>query len=132
MPLVSSIRRIYQKIIETSSPCLPEIILSISASEYAAWPFLKWLVTQKLNFVWVPPSVQAFFVIQHVPLNAWVSSYLDLEFHNSFMHIFDRFCGFLIQKGTNCEILNLNNRRHGRLKVHVINQKSLVLMRKTL
>ena len=23
------------------------------------------------------------------------------------MHIFDRFCGFLIQKGTDCEILNL-------------------------
>ena len=37
-----------------------------------------------------------------------------------------------MQKGTNCEILNLNNRRLGLLKVHVIQQKSLVLMGKTL
>ena len=39
-----------------------------------------------------------------------------------------RFCGFLIKKGTNCEILNLNNRRLVRLKVHIIKQKSLVMM----
>jgi len=44
-----------------------------------------------------------------------------------FLHIFDRFCGFLIEKGTNCAILNLNNRRLGHLKVHVILQTSLVL-----
>ena len=36
-----------------------------------------------------------------------------------FLHIFDRFCGFLIKKGTKCEILNLNNRRLVRLKVHI-------------
>ena len=37
-----------------------------------------------------------------------------------FLHIFDKFCGFLIRKGTNCAILNINNRRLRRLKVHVI------------
>ena len=31
----------------------------------------------------------------------------------------------ICKKGTNCEILNLNNERLGRLKVHVIKQKSL-------
>ena len=50
----------------------------------------------------------------YVPLNARVSGNLDLEFHN--LQIFDRFCGFFYQ---NCEILNLNNRRLGRLKAHV-------------
>ena len=39
------------------------------------------------------------------------------------MHIFDRFWGFLMQKGTNWSILNLNSRRLVHLKVHVINQK---------
>ena len=34
------------------------------------------------------------------------------------LHIFDRFCGFSIQKGTNCAISNISNRRLGRLKVH--------------
>ena len=38
----------------------------------------------------------------------------------SSLHIFERFCGFLIKKGTHCDILNLNNRRLMRLKVHVI------------
>ena len=37
-----------------------------------------------------------------------------------FLHIFDWFCGFLIKKGTHCEILNLDNRRLVLLKVHVI------------
>ena len=57
-----------------------------------------------------PPSVQDFFVIQHVPLNALVSSYLDLD------HNLSPFCIFLIYfadwilnlKGSHCEILNLN------------------------
>ena len=58
---------------------------------------LKWLVTQKFNFfVGFPYSVQ------------------------DFLHIFDRFCGFLIKKGTNCGILNINNRWLMRLKVHVM------------
>ena len=44
---------------------------------------LKWLVAQKLNFiVGFPPSVKDFFYMQHVPLNAKVSGYLDLKFHN--------------------------------------------------
>ena len=33
-----------------------------------------------------------------------------------FLHIFVRFFGFLIKKGTNCEILNPNNRRLVRFK----------------
>ena len=37
-------------------------------------------------------------------------------------------CGFSCEKGQNISILNLNNRRLRRLKVHVINQKRLVLM----
>ena len=36
------------------------------------------------------------------------------------------------KKGTNCEILNLNNRRPVRLKVHVKEQKGLVVMGETL
>ena len=63
-----------------------------------------------------PPSVQDFFVIYHVSLNARVSGYLDLKFHN--LSPFGGFFG--VQKGTNCEILNLNNRRIGCLKIHVI------------
>ena len=55
-----------------------------------AWPLVaisfpnsKWLVTQKLNFFkGLPPSVQNFFVIWHVPLNARVSGYLNFKFHN--------------------------------------------------
>ena len=44
---------------------------------------LKWLVAQKFDFiVGFPPSVQDFFYMQHVPLNAKVSGYLDLKFHN--------------------------------------------------
>ena len=37
-----------------------------------------------------------------------------------YLHIFDRFCGFLIKKGTNSEIFNLNNQRLVRFKVHVV------------
>ena len=40
-----------------------------------------------------------------------------------FLHIFDGFCGFLIQRGTHCEIFNLNNRRLVRLKVRVNTKK---------
>ena len=36
-----------------------------------------------------------------------------------FFHIFDRFCGFKIKKGTHCEVLNLNKRILVRLKVHI-------------
>ena len=36
-----------------------------------------------------------------------------------------------MQKGTNCEILNPNNRRLGRLNLHVTTKKSLVRMRKS-
>ena len=43
--------------------------------------------------------------------------------------IFDRFCGFLMQKGKNVPVLNPNNRRLGRLKVQVINQKKIPLSR---
>ena len=59
--------------------------------------------------------------------NPRFSGHLDLKFRNfvPFLHIFDRFCGFLNKKGKNCEILNLNNWRLVRLKVHVIQQKSL-------
>ena len=46
---------------------------------------LKWLVTKKLIFfVGFPPSALDFFVKLHVPLNVWVSSYLDLKLHNVF------------------------------------------------
>ena len=38
----------------------------------------------------------------------------------------------ICKKGTDCEILNQNNRRLGGLKVHVIQQYSLVLMGETL
>ena len=38
----------------------------------------------------------------------------------------------MCKKGSNCQILNQNNRRLGRLKVHVIKQQSLVLMGETL
>ena len=81
------------------------------------------------------PSQQDFSFFQNLEFSRsnnmyiGVSGYLDLKFHN--LHIFDRFCGFLIQKGTHCEILHLNNRRLMRLKVHVI-KKSLVLMGETL
>ena len=76
---------------------------------------LKWLFTQKCYFfVGLPPSVQYFFV-------KWT-------LFVPFLHIFDRFCGFLIQRGTNCAIFNINNWRLERLKIHVIFQKkSLVL-----
>ena len=37
-----------------------------------------------------------------------------------------------MQKGQNLEILNQNNRRLERLKIHVISQKSHVLMGETL
>ena len=75
---------------------------------------LKWLFTQKCYFfVGFPPSVQYFFV-------KWT-------LFVPFLHIFDRFCGFLIQRGTNCAIFNLNNWRLERLKVHVIFQTKKVL-----
>ena len=48
------------------------------------------------------------------------------------MSPFGGFLGVLMQKGTNCEILNLNNKRLWHLKVHVIQQKSPVLMGETL
>ena len=78
-----------------------------------------WFLKNLILFLGFPPSVQDFFVIKQGLLNARVSGNLDLKFV-PFLHIFDGFCGFLIQKGTNCEILNLNNRRLGRLKVHII------------
>ena len=71
------------------------------------------MVTQKFYFfVGFPPSVQDFFVIYYVSLNARVSGYLDLKFHN--LSPFGGFLGVFMQKGTNCEILNL---RLGRLKI---------------
>ena len=44
--------------------------------------------------------------------------YLDLKFHS--LSPFGGVLGVFMQKGTNCEILNLNNWRFGRLKKHVI------------
>ena len=68
-------------------------------------------------------STRLFCYITYVPLNARDSGNIlvDLKFHNlsPFLHIFNRFFGFLIKKGTHFEILNLNNWTV-RLKVHVI------------
>ena len=76
------------------------------------------------------PSVQDFFAIKNVSLNARVSGYLDFKFNN--LSPFGGFLGVFMQKGANCEVLNLNNRRLGRLKIPVILQKSLLLMGETL
>ena len=85
---------------------------------------LKWQVTQKFHlFEGFPPSVQEFFVCQITCTFKRLSPRLfwfKITQCVPFLHIFERFCGFLIKKGTHCEILNLNNRRLGRLKVHVI------------
>ena len=71
----------------------------------------------KKKIVGFPPSVQEFLVILHVPLNARVSCYLALTFHNlSPICIFS--IDFQIKKVTICEILSLNNRRLVRLQVH--------------
>ena len=69
-------------------------------------------------FVGLPPSVQDFFFIKHVTLNARVSGYLDLKFHNlSPFCIFPiDFEDFFIKKRTNCEIFNVNNRRSSAFK----------------
>ena len=94
---------------------------------------LKWLVTQKSNFVvGFPPSVQDFFC--YITLTFKRTSYLDLKFHNlsPFWLEIPQNLSKIFKKGTNCEILYLINRRLGRLKVHVIKQKSLVLMGETL
>ena len=68
-----------------------------------------------------PPSVQDFLVIKHVPLNARVSGYLDFKFHN-FPLLIKNTQNLLkvCKKGTNCEILSLNSRRLGNLKLYVI------------
>ena len=58
----------------------------------------------KIKFLGFPPSVYDFFLY-----NAWVSGYLDLKLYN--LSPFGGFLGVFMQKGTNCEILNLNNRR---------------------
>ena len=34
------------------------------------------------NNLWFPPSIRDFFVINYAPINARVSGYLDLKFHN--------------------------------------------------
>ena len=74
--------------------------------------------TQKLYFfVGFPPSMQDFFV-KHVPLNARVSGYLDLK--SNFLIKNPQNLSKICKKGTHCEILNLNNRRLGRLMVYVI------------
>ena len=46
----------------------------------------------KIEFlVGFPPSVKYYFEKKHVPLNARVSGYLDLKFHNfPLLHISDR------------------------------------------
>ena len=54
----------------------------------------------------------------------------DIKFHNLFPFAWKHLK--IRQKGTNYEILKLNNRRLGRLKIHFIYQKSLVLMGETL
>ena len=87
----------------------------------------------KKKFVGFPPSAQDFL------------QYIKCTFKRSlrlFRFKILKFVPFLIKnpqniskickKGTHSEILNLNNRRLMRLKVHVILQKSLVLTGKTL
>ena len=81
------------------------------------------------GLIWVSPISTRLFFFKN--MYARVSGYVDLNFTICpLLHISDRFCRFLFKKGTNCAILNLNNRRLRRLKVHVILQKSLVLMGK--
>ena len=65
----------------------------------------------------------------HVPLNAPVSGYLSIILHNlsPFVLKIRKYIENM-QKGDDCEILNQNNRRLGRLKVHVFLQISLELM----
>ena len=60
-------------------------------------------------FVGFPSSVQIFFVIQHVPLNAWVSGNLDLKFHNlSPFRIFS--IDFVYFKSTRGQIVNFKSK----------------------
>ena len=81
--------------------------------------YLKWLVTKKIKFFCrVSPISTRPYLLNNEPLIARVSGYF-IRFV-PFLHIFDR---FLIEKGTIFAILNLNNWRLGRLKVHVIKQK---------
>ena len=98
------------------------------------FPFilLKWLVTQKIDKICrvYPINTRLFFWFITCTFKRRVSSYFDLELINlslfAWKHLKIR------QKGSNWSILNLNDRRLGRLKVNIINQKSLVLMEETL
>ena len=90
------------------------------------WMFLLTLIlkvtAQKFNFLQSFPQYQTFFVCyKHVSLNVRVSVYLDLKFQN--LSPFAWKHHKIRQKGTNCEILKLNNRRLRRLKIHVYNKK---------
>ena len=60
-------------------------------------------------------------------------SLLLFRFKISHLSPYGGFLGDFMQNGINCEILNLNNRRLGRLKIHKCYiKKSLVLMGETL
>ena len=77
----------------------------------------------KFNFfVGFSPSVQDFFCYITCP----ISQFVPFSIKNP------RNLSKICKKGTNCENLNLNNRKLGRLNVHVISQKSHVQMGDTL
>ena len=91
--------------------CICTCMLNIRQSDYG-----------HSNFLGFPPAISTrlFCYISCKFKRPSLRYYLDWKFHilSPFcICIFDRFFGFLIQKGTNCETLNLNNRRLLRLKV---------------
>ena len=57
-------------------------------------------------FVGFPLSVQDFFCLKLRSLRLF---WFKISQFVPFLHVFDRFCGFVTKKGTNCEILHLNN-----------------------
>ena len=103
----------------------------LQAPHYASFFKLKVTGYSKIKFF---SSVQDFFVIYSCNFKSPSIRIFRFKFSQfvPFLHVFDGFWGFSIKKGTHCEILNLKNWRLVRLKVHVIKQKSLVLMGETL
>ena len=86
---------------------------------------LKWLVTQKFDFFCrvSPISTRLFWNITCTFKRPSLRLFRFKIWQ--FVPFFHRFCGFLFKRGTNCEILNLNNRRLVLLKVYVKLQKVL-------
>ena len=95
--------------------------------------YLKWLRLLKFFFCRVSPISARLFCYIACTCKRSSLRLFRFKFHNVTPFWFKiRKSIENIKKGTNCEILNLNNRRIGRLKVHFTKQKSFVLMGETL